>query len=84
MTPRYPTQTNAQPDAAGRLDLQGRCDAARGRKLQFPRLAAVLQWLGFARPEQRRVLRELSTLSDAELYDIGIHRSNIPQIARTA
>jgi uncharacterized protein YjiS (DUF1127 family) len=84
MTTRYPTHTNALPDTAGRFDLQVHCDAARGRKLQFPSLAAVLQWLGFARPEQRRVLRELSALSDSELYDIGIHRSNIPQIARTA
>jgi len=84
MTTRYPTRTNALSDTAGPLDLQVRCDTARARKLQFPRLAAVLQRLGFARPEQRRVLRELSALSDPELADIGIHRSNIPQIARTA
>jgi len=84
MTTRYPPHTNALPDTAGPLDLQVCRDATRGRKPELPRLTAVLQRLGFARPEQRRVLRELSALSDAELYDIGIHRSNIPQIARTA
>jgi uncharacterized protein YjiS (DUF1127 family) len=84
MTTRYPNHTNALPDTAGPLDLQVRGATERGRKLQFPRLAAMLQWQGFARPEQRQVLRELSALSDPELADIGIHRSNIPQIARTA
>lgn len=49
-----------------------------------PRLTAVLYRLGVARPEERRVLRELSTYSDPELDDIGIRRSDIPQIARTA
>ena len=49
-----------------------------------PRLAAVLYQLGFARPEQRRVLRELSAYSDADLNDLGIRRSDIAQIARAA
>jgi uncharacterized protein YjiS (DUF1127 family) len=49
-----------------------------------PRLVTALQHFGFSRPEQRRVRRELAAYSDTELDDIGIHRSDIPAIARTA
>jgi len=49
-----------------------------------PRLAAVLHKLGFASPEQRRVLRELSAYTEPELNDLGISRSDIARIARTA
>jgi len=34
-------------------------------------------WRGYARS-----VRELSTLSDRELADIGVHRSEIPAVAR--
>jgi uncharacterized protein YjiS (DUF1127 family) len=49
-----------------------------------PRLAAALYQVGFARPEQRQVVRELSAYSDDDLNDLGIRRSDIPQIARAA
>jgi uncharacterized protein YjiS (DUF1127 family) len=49
-----------------------------------PRLASALQQLGFLRPEQRRVRRELESYTDRELNEIGINRGDIPQIARTA
>jgi uncharacterized protein YjiS (DUF1127 family) len=49
-----------------------------------PRLTSVLHALGIARPEQRRVRRELEAYTDRELNEIGINRGDIPQIARTA
>ena len=49
-----------------------------------PRLVSALHRLGVARPEQRRIRRELAAYSDAELDDIGIRRSDIPAIARSA
>jgi uncharacterized protein YjiS (DUF1127 family) len=39
-------------------------------------LSAVHRWLRY-----RETLRELSRLSDRELNDLGIHRSDIPGVA---
>jgi uncharacterized protein YjiS (DUF1127 family) len=49
-----------------------------------PRLVTALQHLGFPRPEERRVRRELEAYSDRELNEIGIDRGDIGRIARTA
>lgn len=49
----------------------------------WPRLVQALQAMG-SRPEQLRVQRELSAYSDRELNEIGVRRSDIGQIARTA
>jgi uncharacterized protein YjiS (DUF1127 family) len=49
-----------------------------------PRLAAAFYQFGFTRPEERRVVRELSAYSDDDLNDLGIRRSDIPRIARAA
>jgi uncharacterized protein YjiS (DUF1127 family) len=39
-------------------------------------LSALHRWLRY-----RETLRELSRLTDRELHDLGIHRSDIPDVA---
>lgn len=50
----------------------------------WPRLAASIRRLYHKRREQLRVYRELAAYSDRDLEEIGVRRSDIPGIARSA
>lgn len=53
--------------------------APRPRNGLVARLAAVLQMVADA-PRRRAALNELSALSDHELSDIGLSRSDLPRV----
>ena len=57
---------------------------AVGEAAPWPRLLASLRRMHEKRREQLRVVRELGAYSDRELDEIGLRRSDIPAIARTA
>ena len=50
----------------------------------WPRLVAPIRRMHHRRREQLRIYRELTAYSDRDLEEIGVRRSDIPGIARTA
>jgi uncharacterized protein YjiS (DUF1127 family) len=53
--------------------------AETARPTLMQRLMGALSWLG-SLPARRAVLDELSCLSDHELADIGLNRSDLPRV----
>jgi uncharacterized protein YjiS (DUF1127 family) len=50
----------------------------------WPRLVAPIRHMHHRRREQLRIYRELAAYSDRDLEEIGLRRSDIPGVARTA